>query len=225
MLFRSLTDEQRIESYFDQLGSGSMFLDAGCGAAALVKVAHRSFHTVVGCDVAFRWLTLARKRLQEAGLPVNLICCCGDYLPFPDGLFDTVSAVSLLEHVNDAGAVVRECARVTSSGGRTFFLTTNRFSVAPEPHVRLWGVGFLPRRWMPAYVQWRRGIPYEHKHLLSIFELRRFLKAAGLDSAKFSLPVIAKVDLEHAGALERTGARIFRVLGRVPLVRSLLLAV
>src|SRR5206468_4616791 len=92
-----LTDEQRIKGYLDQLGAGDMFLDVGCGAAALVKVAQTKFRTAIGCDVALRWLILARKRLQEAGLPVNLVCCCADYLPFSRGMFDTVTAVSLLE--------------------------------------------------------------------------------------------------------------------------------
>ena len=118
-----------------------------------------------------------------------------------------MTAVSLLEHASDAAAVVKECARVTKNGGRTFVLTTNRFSIAPEPHVRVWGVGFLPRSWMPAYVKWRRGIAYENKRLLSIFELRRFLKAAAFDSIRFSLPVFMDADVKHAGIAERIGAR------------------
>ena len=103
-----------------------------------------------------------------------------------------------------------------------FVLTTNRFSIAPEPHVHLWGVGFLPRSWMPAYVRWRRGLAYDKHHLLSIFEVRRFLKAAGFDSHTFSLPIIARVDLEHAGRLERAGAAVFAFFGKIPLLRSLL---
>jgi ubiquinone/menaquinone biosynthesis C-methylase UbiE/uncharacterized protein YbaR (Trm112 family) len=217
-----LTDEQRIKGYQDQLGAGDTFLDVGCGAAALVKVGQAKFRTVIGCDVAFRWLILARKRLQEAGQPANLVCCCADYLPFSGGRFDTVTAVSLLEHTSDAPAVLIECARVTKNGGRTFILTTNRFSIAPEPHVRVWGVGFLPRSWMPAYVKWRRGIAYEKQRLLSIFELRRFLKHAAFDSIRFSLPVFMDVDVKHAGVAERIGARGFSFLSKIPVVRGLL---
>src|SRR5207253_3900557 len=145
--------------------------------------------------------------LQEAGLAVNLVCCCADYLPFSRGRFDTVTAVSLLEHAGDAPAILNECARVTKNGGRTFILTTNRFSIAPEPHVRVWGVGFLPRRWMPAYVKWRSGLAYEKKRLLSCFEIRRFFRKAGLPKLRFSLPAVTAADWQHLGTLERMGAR------------------
>src|SRR5262249_45706427 len=149
------------------------------------------------------------KRLQEAGLPVNLVCCCADYLPFPEGFFDSVANVSLLEHVAEAAAVIDECGRVTKQSGRIFVWTTNRYSLAPEPHVGVWGVGFLPRRWMPAYVRWRRGLAYEKKHLLSCFEVRRCFRRAGFDSTSFSLPVITSADLESLGGFERLGARLF----------------
>ena len=84
-----LTDEQRIEGYQDKIGQGASFLDVGCGTAALVKVAQQFFRFAVGCDVAFRWLLIARKRLREAGLSANLVCCCADYLPFSENVFDT----------------------------------------------------------------------------------------------------------------------------------------
>jgi len=218
-----LTDEDRIEGYKNKIGRGAAFLEVGCGTAALVKVAQARFDFAVGCDVAFRWLVVARKRLQEAGLPVNLVCCCADYLPFPEGFFDSVANVSLLEHVADAAAVINECGRVTKQSGRIFVWTTNRFSLAPEPHVRVWGVGFLPRRWMPAYVKWRRGLAYEKKHLLSCFALRRFFSIAGFDSTSFSLPVITAADWENLRGLERLGARLFSWAAKIPLLRSVLL--
>jgi hypothetical protein len=51
--------------------------------------------------------------------------------------------------------------------------TVNRFSLAREPHVYLWGVGFLPRRWQAPYVRWRRDASFENIGLLSYRELRR----------------------------------------------------
>jgi ubiquinone/menaquinone biosynthesis C-methylase UbiE/uncharacterized protein YbaR (Trm112 family) len=217
-----LTDETRVLGYLDRVGPGRAFLDVGCGTAALVKMAQPKFDFAVGCDVAFRWLLIARRRLQEAGLPANLVCCCADYLPFADGMFDSVASVSLLEHVSDARAVVRESGRVLAPGGRNFIWTTNRFSLAPEPHVRVWGVGFLPRRWMPAYVKWRSGLAYEKKKLLSCFELGRFLHGEGMEKAEYFLPRITAPDWEHLSGLERWAARLFRIAAGIPLLRSLL---
>lgn len=218
-----LSDEKRIEGYVDKIGRGRVFLEVGCGTAALVKAAQARFELAIGCDVAFRWLVVARKRFLEAGLPSNLVCCCADYLPFSDDLFDCVAAVSVLEHVPNAKALVEESGRVLKSPGRMFVLTTNRFSLAPEPHVRVWGVGFLPRRWMPAYVKWRRGMAYEKKHLLSCFELRKIFREAKFGPISFSLPVITAADLDNLRRMERLCARLYRWLSKISLLRWFLL--
>jgi SAM-dependent methyltransferase len=220
-----LTDEDRIQGYIGKIGRGGNFLEVGCGTAALLKAAHPDFTFAAGCDIALRWLLIARKRLEEAGLTANLVCCCADYLPFPENSFDSIASVSLLEHVSDAAAVVGEFARVASPGARVFAWTANRFSLAPEPHVRVWGVGFLPRRWMAAYVKWARGIAYEKKHLLSCFAIRRLFRKARLGSIRFSLPTITTVDWQHLRGLERAGARLFRMAAKVPLLRQALVLI
>lgn len=220
-----LTDEERIASYRDLLGTGGRLLDVGCGAGVLVRVAQRQFQTAVGVDVGFRWLIVARRGLEEAGCPAHLVCGCADHLPFADSTFDTVTSVALLEHLPSAPAALAEFARVQVPDGRVVVWTSNRFSLAPEPHVGVWGVGFLPRRWMPAYVRWRRGLAYEKKRLLSRFELARGFRAAGLRRWRFHLPAIAAADLERAGPLQRAAARAYGLVRRMPLVRSLVTVV
>ena len=219
------TDAKRIAGYADLLGTGRRFLDLGCGAGMLARAMHDRFSVCVGADVGFRWLVVARRGLEEAGLPANLICCCADHLPFADGAFDTVASVSLLEHVANAPAVLGECARVLAPAGRVFVWTTNRFSLAPEPHVRIWGVGFLPRRWMPAYVRWRRGLAYDKKHLLSRRELARGLNRANLPVHHFVVPIVTDPDLAAMGRAERVLARVWSVVSRVPRLGRLFLGV
>jgi ubiquinone/menaquinone biosynthesis C-methylase UbiE/uncharacterized protein YbaR (Trm112 family) len=221
-----LTQEDRYSaSWLEMIPGGDAFLDVGCGTAALLKVVQHKFNFAVGCDVAFRWLLIARKRLQEAGQPANLVACCADYLPFPDRYFSSVGNVSLLEHVQDAEAVTAELGRVTEGRGSLFAYTSNRFSLAPEPHVRVWGVGFMPRRWMGAYVRLISGLPYQKKRLLSCFEVRRFLESARFESLVFCLPAITKIDWNGLRGLERLGAHVFEFLSKLPLVRPLLVFV
>ena len=214
-----LSDDRRIAGWEHHLGTGSTLLDVGCGAGVLVRHAHRRFERVVGLDVGFRWLVVARRGLEEAGITPRLICGCADHLPFADGTFDAVTSVALLEHVPDARAALAEFARVQRPTGRTIVWTSNRFSIAPEPHVRIWGVGFLPRRLMPAFVRWRRGLAYTGKTLLSRFELARSARRVGYGRIEFHLPAVAPQDVEYAGRLERLAAPVYEVLRRVSLIR------
>ena len=80
-----------------------------------------------------------------------------DRLPWPDGTFAAVVADSVLEHCDDPLAALREWRRVLRPGGRLVVWSPNRFAPVVDPHVRLWGIGFLPRRWAMAYSRRRRG--------------------------------------------------------------------
>jgi SAM-dependent methyltransferase len=155
-------------------------LDVGCGmGSALFALARRS-RLAVGVDILLTDLLLARKRFAEAGIDnVALVCGSAVGLPLADESFDVLNATDVVEHMPDQGKFLAEARRVLRPGGVFCFNSPNRFSlVTREPHVRLWGVGWLPRRWMEPYVRWRLGKPYRGKRLLSFFELRRLLRGA-----------------------------------------------
>src|SRR5205807_1562819 len=66
-------------------------------------------------------------------------------------------------------------------GGLLFLATPNRYSLGLEPHVRLWGVGFLPRRLAETYVETVRKASYSHVRLLSARTLAGLLERHGLE--------------------------------------------
>jgi SAM-dependent methyltransferase len=223
-----LSDERRVTSWLahlpQQLSPGGSCLDLGCGTGSLLKVAAPRFGRVIGCDIAFRWLVVARKRLAEAGLPSNLVCCCADYLPFPAAAFQSIAAISVLEHLPARQeAALQECDRVLSEAGVLWVVSANRFSLTPEPHVQVWGVGFLPRRWMATYVGWRRRLTYDKFRLLSCLELRRVLRRSGLNEVALSSPPVSEADLEGRMTIARVAAALFNFVMRIPIVRALLL--
>lgn len=224
-IHHTLTDEERVRRFPIGDIRGHAFLDVGCGPGAMQRVANERFDIVFGTDIALRSLVNARKRLDEAGLPANMVCCCADFLPFREGSFDMVTAISLLEHTFRGKGIIAECGRVLDKHGALFVLTTNRFSLGPEPHVRIWGLGFLPRKWIPAAVRWLRNRPYDKHFLLSLFEVRRFLRSSGLRKLQFFLPNITEADLQNRGWLERWGGRTFNLLARIPIVRQAMLAI
>ena len=123
-----------------------------------------------------RWLVVARKRLDEAGLGrVRLACGCAENLPIADESCAAVVAGDAIEHVADQAATLAEAFRVLKPGGKLFLATPNRFSLAPEPHVGVWGVGYLPRTLMPLYVKWTSGRDFRAIRTLGIGEWGRLL--------------------------------------------------
>ncbi len=197
-------------------------LEVGCGTGGFLVAAARRGRRVVGVDIAFRWLVVARKQLDERGLDAPLVCACAEHLPFPEGRFDLVFSEATLEHVRDPSAMLAESGRVGRPGGALALVTANRLSLAPEPHVGVWGVGFLPRRWMPAYVRWAKGVPYRFLRLVSRAELSRRLRRAGFVRLRFSAPAPTQAEVAAVSARERTLVAFYDRLRRVPGPRGLL---
>ena len=180
------------------------WLDIGCGTADLAVAAWPGAE-VVGIDVAFRWLVVARRRLVASGVPVRLVCCNAEALPFPDASFDRALSLGMIEHATSSQAALRESRRVLRSGATLQVRTVNRYSLLAEPHVGVWGTGWLPRRWADRYVRWRTGQGYLHHDPLSAGRLARELRQAGFRA----------VGVESAAVLPSERKRLGRSLARL----------
>jgi len=200
-------------------------LEIGSGTGAFLAVAAERFPLVVGVDIAMRWLHLSRRRFMDLGRPVPLlVCACAEALPFSDGAFDLAVSAATLEFARDPGQVLSECARVLGPRGRLFLNTQNRFSLAPEPHVDLRGVGFLPRRLQVPYVRWRRGVDFAKIRPLSLGELRRL--AAPFFAARRIAPADAPDEtVAQLSAGQRAQVALYRRLKRSRILLPLLVRV
>lgn len=201
--------------------AGGRLLDLGCGTAALIVAARESYPKMVGVDIAFRWLVVARKRLEEAGLDAPLICACAEALPFPDHSFDCVAAESLLSHLRSQGEGIAETYRVTSPGGRLFVATPNKLSLGPDPHTGIIAGGLLPQGWVAARLS-RQGGVAPKRRLLSPFDLARHLEAAGYEHIRLFPPEVTDEQGAHASSLERALIVGYRLASRLPPTRYLL---
>jgi ubiquinone/menaquinone biosynthesis C-methylase UbiE len=206
-------------------GAGDSVLEVGCGTAALGAAFAARGARVVATDVSLRWLVLAQKRLADQGMPgVELVACAAEQLPFDDAGFDLVAASDVIEHVQSPQRFAAEAARVLRPGGLLFLATPNRYSLGLEPHVRLWGVGYLSRRAAERYVRAARGVSYDHVHLLSLPSLRTLLSAAGFDTTIVS-PEIPEPSQGMYGGTELKLVRAYNRARRVGPARAALLAV
>lgn len=192
--------------------AGRRLLEIGCRSGGLVAAARLRGFDAVGIDVALRWLVIARKQLTEAGLDVSegvpLAAADAGRLPFADQTFDFVLAEHVLEHTSSPEELLAEAHRTLASRGVLLATTWNRWTPAPEPHVGLVGVGWLPRSWARKYVRLRRGDPYLHVHLRSPLECRHLGSSSPFSAVRLSPSPL--------------GARWTRRLGGGPLLRRLL---
>jgi ubiquinone/menaquinone biosynthesis C-methylase UbiE/uncharacterized protein YbaR (Trm112 family) len=208
-----------------RMTAGERFLEAGCGSGGMSAAAAERGAQVVATDVALRWLVLARKRMRDGGLEnVTFVCCAAESLPFPDSSFDLVAASDVVEHVQSAEEFTAACARSLRPGGLLFLATPNRYSLGLEPHVRLWGVGFLPRRLARGYVRLARGTPYDHVRLLSGRAIRGLLRRHDF-SVSIEPPEVPRATQTLYHGAELALVRAYNRLRRFRIVRRALLAV
>lgn len=195
-------------------------LDLGCGVGASAVVLAERFPRVIGVDPSLSDLILARKSLEEAKVTtVTLVAARAERLPIPDGTVGFVLAENVLEHLHQLDAALGEVGRVLVPGGTFAADSVNRYNLLrPEPHVGLWALGCLPRRWQASYARRRRGFEgYDRSvRLPSLRELRAALRGIR-GRARVAFP-----DAEAYGFPAWAG-RLLRGVERVPVVSSLLL--
>jgi ubiquinone/menaquinone biosynthesis C-methylase UbiE/uncharacterized protein YbaR (Trm112 family) len=194
-------------------------LEVGCGTAPLLVSAKSRYQKIVGVDIAFRWLVVAKKRLAEAKLDVPLICACAEALPFPNAAFERVVADSVLEHLGDQHKGLSEIYRVTRPGGYLFVATPNKYSLGPDPHVGIWGGGYLPQRWVASYVRRRGGIPPK-RNLLSSQLLSRAIHEAGFQLPRIELPAVPAGQRSHFRPGMKLLIDLYHLAKRLPVSRS-----
>jgi ubiquinone/menaquinone biosynthesis C-methylase UbiE len=127
---------QRIYEELAILDRGSPYLDVGVGGsgATVIEAAKRGV-TAAGCDLSVAGVLTAQRFAESEGVGdrSRFVVCAAEALPFADRSFGAVSAVALLEHVDDDRAVVAEIARVATPDARVFLTVPHAFRYMPPP--------------------------------------------------------------------------------------------
>ena len=143
-------------------------LDVGCGTGANLLMLSQ-YGDAEGVDISQDALAFCRER----GL-ANVKLGAGEKLPYEDATFDLVTALDVVEHMDDDLAGLREMRRVLRPGGRVLlFVPTFMF---------LWGV---------------QDDVSNHRRRYRLAELRRVLEQAGFEIERttyanitFFLPIL-----------------------------------
>ena len=195
-------------------------LEIGCGTAPLLQAAG-GYARRAGVDIALRWLVVAKKRLEQAGLDLPLICACAEALPFLEPQFDCVVFDSALEHVKDQAKTLDEAHRVLRADGVLFVATPNRRSVGPDPQTGVWCGSWMPKKLTAAIVRRQGGIP-PVRRLLSESELAGLLRGAGFERVNLFRLQIAEAQRSRLSSLQQNVLRLYEAGARVPGFKQLL---
>lgn len=101
----------RLQRVMPHIPKGSSVLDVGCGrTAAFLKAI--SPHIKQGVGVDFKVKDAQFDNIQLTQLRLE------NYLPFEDSIFDVVTMLAVLEHIENEQQILREVRRVLLPGGK-----------------------------------------------------------------------------------------------------------
>ncbi|HXI13480.1 MAG TPA: class I SAM-dependent methyltransferase [Thermoanaerobaculia bacterium] len=181
-------------------------LDIGSSAGIITSELAKQFGHVTGIDIDESGLLGARKYMwPESSNPPTApeapssrrALLLGDAmrLPFFDSSFDVVILNHVYEHVPDAQKLIDESWRVVKPGRIVYFAADNRFGPI-EPHYRLAGLSWFPRRVSNAYLKITGKGSVYYEHLLSLQSVRRLVARFELDD--YTLRVIGAPNIYFA---------------------------
>ncbi len=140
---------------------GGRVLDVGAGYGFFLAALEKAGYEASGIEVSAHAVEQARRRTRGQIVEQG----AEEPFPFPDGHFDAVTLLDVIEHLKDYAVTLESCRRCLKPGGKLFVITLNAHSLARP---------LLGRRW--AWYQ-----DPTHVHMFTPRMLREGLEHAGLE--------------------------------------------
>jgi ubiquinone/menaquinone biosynthesis C-methylase UbiE len=173
-----------------RLPPDSRCLDVGCGPGiATVALAQRGF-VVDAIDFVEGQLERTRRRALEANVEERVVTSIGDihHLDIPDGTFDLVLVIGVMEWLEDPSKALREISRVLKPRGQAIISVDNKWSLRnildplstpPLAPLKRWAGKILARTGLRR----RSGAgPRDYSYSISRFD--RLTASAGLEKTQ-----------------------------------------
>lgn len=150
-------------AYFDRFISNWQnlsVLDVGCGGGFSCEFLAQRGAIVSGIDQSRNCIAIAQTHAAQNQLAIEYQHGTAEALPYPDGYFDVVVCVDVLEHVHDLSRTLMEIHRVLKPEGYFCFDTINR--TFKSKVIMIWLLEDLLRQIPQGIHDWQKFIKPEH---------------------------------------------------------------
>jgi 2-polyprenyl-6-hydroxyphenyl methylase/3-demethylubiquinone-9 3-methyltransferase len=160
----------RVEWVGSRLPAHARLLDLGCGAGIAAEAFARRGLDVLGVDASAEAIEAAEAHAAGLGLSLAYRTGAAEDLVAEGAQFDAVTALEVIEHVEDQPAFMALLAALVRPGGMVFVSTLNRTTRSLA--VAKVGAEYIARVLPAGTHDWRRFVPPE--------ALAGYARAAGL---------------------------------------------
>jgi glycosyltransferase involved in cell wall biosynthesis/ubiquinone/menaquinone biosynthesis C-methylase UbiE len=191
----------KAKQVFDYLPSegisirGARILDLGAGLGCVSVEGTRRGACTIALEPGDGCREIVAERIKQEGTG-HVLAAAAENLPFPDGSFDGVISLQVLEHVRNPEAVLQEVYRVLKPGG-FMYLTCENYIAFREPHYHVAWLPLLPKSLGAVYLRLRGRSPHFLLSSITYTTLPRVRKI--LDNCGF----ISVVDRDIRSRIER----------------------
>lgn len=167
---------------------GVRIADIGCGGGLLAEALCQLGAEVTGIDAGAQNIAIATAHAKQQKLKIDYRNTTAEDVAASGEVFDAVTALEIIEHVDDPELFVASCAKLVHKDGLLFFSTLNR---TPKSFL----LGIVAAEYV---LRWLKPGTHNWKKFIKPSELSRLLRGSGFKVTDISGLIYRPLDGDFA---------------------------